>query len=259
MNTKILVAAHKKYWMPDNDNYLPIQVGKSLHPDLGYTGDNEGENISQKNPQFNELTAMYWAWKNLDADVIGLVHYRRYFVRKKKGKNITEKRENILSEKDILDCLQEVDMILPNPRNYYIESSYSHYAHAHNGADLDETRKIIQERFPIYIPAFDSAMKSSKAHMFNMFIMKREDFDAYCSWLFDILFELEKRIDISSYSDYEARVYGFISERLLDVWVNTNKKTYKELPVLFMEPQNWMKKGSNFLKRKFFHSKKEVG
>ncbi|KAF1297254.1 exopolysaccharide biosynthesis protein [Enterococcus sp. JM4C] len=257
MNTKILVATHKKYWMPEEKIYFPVQVGRKLHPDLGYTGDDEGENISEKNPHFNELTAMYWAWKNLDAEVVGLVHYRRYFVKRKKGRTLEKKRASLLSKNEILELLQEADMILPQPRNYYIESSYSHYAHAHNVNDLDETKRIIQEKFPTYIPAFEVAMSSSKAHMFNMFIMKRADFDAYSDWLFEILFELEKRIDISAYSSYEARVYGFISERLLDVWVMTNQKTYKELPVLFMEPQNWVKKGSSFLKRKFFRSTKK--
>ncbi|MGM0123819.1 hypothetical protein IGI37_001193 [Enterococcus sp. AZ194] len=254
MNIKVLVATHKEYWMPKEKHYLPIQVGKSLHPELGYIGDNEGENISPKNPYFNELTAVYWAWKNLDAEVVGLVHYRRYFIKSKKGRELSQKRESLLTEQEIESFLQEADMILPKPRNYYIESSYSHYAHAHNSNDLDETKNIIQERFPTYIPAFEKAMASSKAHMFNMFIMRRDDFDAYCEWLFEILFELEKRIDISAYSTYEARVYGFISERLLDVWVQTNQKTYKEVPVLFMEPQNWLKKGTSFLKRKFFSS-----
>lgn len=80
MNIKILVAAHKLCEMPKSDVYLPVQVGKALHPDLdlGYQPDNEGENISEKNPYYSELTAIYWAWKNLKADYIGLVHYRRY-------------------------------------------------------------------------------------------------------------------------------------------------------------------------------------
>lgn len=79
MDIKILVAAHKKYWMPDDSVYLPIQVGAALHSALGYVPDNTGYNISDKNPNYCELTALYWAWKNLECEYIGLCHYRRYF------------------------------------------------------------------------------------------------------------------------------------------------------------------------------------
>ena len=84
-----------------------------------------------------------------------------------------------------------------------------------------------------------------------MFIMKKELLDSYCQWLFDILFELEKRLDISDYSANDKRVFGFVSERLMDVWIGTNQVEYQEMPVIFMEKQNWVVKGGNFLKRKF--------
>ena len=83
MSIKIIVATHKKAKMPTQNSYLPIQVGASINPDLGYTKDNTGENISNKNPYYSELTGLYWAWKNLDSDYIGLVHYRRYFALRK--------------------------------------------------------------------------------------------------------------------------------------------------------------------------------
>ena len=69
MDTKILVAAHKKYWMPDDSVFLPIQVGAALHPALGYIPDNTGENISAKNPNYCELTALYWAGKIWTANI----------------------------------------------------------------------------------------------------------------------------------------------------------------------------------------------
>ena len=88
--------------------------------------------------------------------------------------------------------------------------------------------------------------------MFNMFLMRRDLFNRYMSWLFDILFEIEKRVDITDWSVYESRIYGFVSELLLDVWLERNQVSFKEQNVSFMEKQNWIKKGGAFLKRKMF-------
>ena len=99
MNIKILIAAHKQCKLPSDTIYLPVQVGKALHPDLtltGYQPDNEGENISNKNPYLCELTAIYWAWKNMKADYVGLVHYRRHLCLKRKNSSWN----SILTEKE---------------------------------------------------------------------------------------------------------------------------------------------------------------
>ena len=93
-------------------------------------------------------------------------------------------------------------------------------------------------------------MKRTSGHRFNMFIMKRELCDQYCAWLFDILFELEKRLDITDYNDNDRRVFGFVSERLLDVWLETNGIKYKDIPYIFLEKENWITKGAAFIKRK---------
>lgn len=251
MDIKILVAAHKKYWMPSDPCYLPLHVGREGKQDLGYTGDNTGDNISSKNPYFCELTGIYWAWKNLQADHIGLCHYRRYFAGKVHGSSLNAKQQAILSTADYEKLLQDCDCLLPTKRNYYIETVRSQYEHAHNKRDLDECEKIIAEKYPEYSAAFTKVMQQRRLHILNMFVMKWELFDAYCQFLFGALFELEKRIDISNYTQYEARVYGFIAERLLNVWIEKNQIKYKEIPVVFMEKINWLKKGGDFLKRKF--------
>ena len=150
------------------------------------------------------------------------------------------------------DLLNRSPLLLPRKRNYWIETGYSQYAHAHHEEDLIAVRSILAEQYPDAIAAFDSTLKSTKGHRFNMFVMRRDLLDAYCTWLFDILFELEKRLDISAYSDYDKRVFGFVAERLLDVWIETNHVPYRELPVLHMESQHWLKKGSSFLMRKFW-------
>ena len=253
MDIKIIVATHKLYRMPEDGIYVPVQAGAALKEPLPYRHDNDGENISEKNQNYCELTALYWAWKNLEAEYIGLCHYRRHF----KGHSGNDKWEQIMTGTDAEKLFKKAPVILPKKRNYYIETNYSQYVHAHHSEDLDTTRQILSEKYPEYVAAYDSSMKQTSGHRFNMMVMHRDLFDAYCTWLFDVLFELEARLDISDYSDYDARVFGFVSERLLDIWLETGKINYVEVPVVNMEDQHWMKKGSAFLKRKLTGGKNE--
>ena len=271
-DVKVIVATHKDYWMPNSSLYFPVQVGAALHPSLNerrndssdsnntvsdgnasrpnigtkYIPDNTGDNISDRNPNYCELTGLYWAWKNLKADYLGLAHYRRHFTIFKG----TNDRRDILNLDQARQMLANYDVLLPEKRNYLIETNYQQYIHAHHAEDLDETRRIIEEKYPDYTAVFDKVMKKTDGHRFNMFIMKKELADAYCTWLFDILFELEKRLDISDYSTNDKRVFGFVSERLLDVWIEKNGVKYKDIPYIFLEKQNWITKGLNFLLRK---------
>ena len=109
----------------------------------------------------------------------------------------------------------------------------SQYEHAHNKNDLAITEQIVAKLYPEYSEAFSKVMGRTKLHIFNMFVMKKEKFDEYCQWLFTILFELEKRIDISNYNQYESRVFGFISERLFNVWLEKQALNTKEIDVVF--------------------------
>ena len=255
-NVKIIVATHKEYQMPQDSLYLPLQVGAEGKKELGYEKDNNGDNISLKNPYFCELTGLYWAWKNLKSDYIGLVHYRRYFtLYNKKMKNEQEKFNKVLNMAETQKILENTDIILPKKRKYYIENLYDHYKHTMYIEPLDVTRNIIAEKYPNYLKEFDLLKKRTSAHMFNMFIMKKEILNDYCKWLFDILFELEKRIDESKYDSFHARFYGRISELLLDVYLNTNNLKYKEIRVIDMQNINWLKKGTSFLKAKFLGKK----
>ncbi|QLB15461.1 exopolysaccharide biosynthesis protein [Mannheimia granulomatis] len=255
--TTILVAAHKAYQFPENDIYIPIQVGKILATqDLGLLSDAEGENISDKNPTFCELTALYWAWQNgifEKNDYVGLVHYRRYF----KGEYPFLKNKYILSEKNIQEDLSQVDCLVPKKRKYYIETVYSHYKNAHYINDLDLAVSIIIEKNPEYLTACNTVLDGSSLHLFNMFIMRSELCGEYCEWLFSILFELEKRIDISSYSIYQKRVFGFVSERLFNIWIEHNHIKIKMIDVVNIENENFLLKAINLLKRKFLNNEEK--
>ena len=162
--------------MPKSDLYLPIHVGASGKDGIGFMRDDSGENISALNAGFCELTGLYWAWKNLDADFVGLVHYRRYFAGKESF-NINGKTKKILSESELDKLLKNTDIILPKKRNYYIETLYSHYSHTHYVEPLDETGKIIAEYYPAYSQEFERLKRRKSAHLFNMFVMKKEVLD----------------------------------------------------------------------------------
>jgi len=247
-DVKVIVASHKPYWMPRDPLYVPVHVGAEGKAALDerFTPDNTGDNISRKNANYCELTGLYWAWKNLDCEYLGLAHYRRQFT----ALRGTNDRRDVLTLDHASQLLDSADVLLPVKRNYWIETNYQQYIHAHHKEDLDTTREIISERYPEYLDTFDRVMKKTDGHRFNMFIMKRELADAYCEWLFDILFELEKRLDITEYSDNDKRVFGFVSERLLDVWIIKNGARCKDIPYIFLEKQNWITKIANFLKRK---------
>ena len=277
---KILSATHKRYSMPEDEMYIPLQVncyanGHFDEPRFQY--DDVGDNISAKNPYYCELTALYWGWKNLDCDYLGLVHYRRYLVGDKKparnGKDVREKErpegekarsEDVRADRklemvltgsqaqDLLDVLakQGIYVVLPVKRNYYIETLFSHYAHSHHETDLLVTSRVIFEFFPEYAEAFTEVMKRHRSHMFNMCIMRKDLLDAYCTWLFDVLGKVEERLDISWYTDFDKRVYGRLSELLLDVWLTRNDIMYHELPMTNLEGENWLRKIPRFIRRK---------
>lgn len=271
MSTKIIIAAHKQYRMPEDPVYLPVQVGAACNKDqdgnlldLGFAKDNTGDNISEKNPHFCELTGLYWAYKNLDADHLGLVHYRRYFGAE--GKQEKDLYRNILSGEEAEALLQKYRVLVPEKRNYYIETLYSHYAHTHYAEHLDETRNILEEQCPEYLPAFDKVMKQRSGYMFNMCIMDRSLMNAYCDWVFQVLFSLEERLkdEEAELSFYQGRFYGRVSEIIFNVWLQyqldqgvLSKTDIHELPCLYTEKVNWLKKGTAFLSAKFLHRRYE--
>ena len=248
----VLVITHKDYEFPTSACYRPIFVGKRANAlkNEGFYQDNSGINIAEKNSGFCELTGLYWAWKNgvfENNEYVGLVHYRRYFA----GKALDLKKKQIASESELLTILEKYDVILPRKRNYFIESIYSHYQHAHHVKDLNCTREIISELHPEYITSFDAIMQGRKIHIYNMFVMSSEKASEYCEWLFPILFELERRIDITQYDSYQKRVFGFIAERLFNVWLVYHQLTFCEIPVVNLEGEKLLKKAINLLKRKF--------
>ena len=254
---KILVACHKKCDVPSDSVYLPVHVGAEGKNSIGFTPDNTGDNISAKNPMYCELTGLYWAWKNLSCDYIGLVHYSRFFA--KRTKFGTADVNQALTGNDFREILSRHKIILPRRRKYYIETVYSHYAHTADGKHLDIAREVISEICPEYLPSFDKAMSKRWAHIFNMFVMPKSFADDYCAWLFPILEGVDERTDKSSLNDYQKRFVGMVSEMLFDVWIGRQIETGRiqpndiaEIPYVYTRKINWPKKVTSFLAAKFF-------
>lgn len=215
MAVKIFAMTHKEFDVPKDAMYIPLHVGhKQAKLDFGYRGDDTGDNISQLNCYYAELSGVYWVWKNYhDAEYVGICHYRR-FLTNEDGYVFTEKQyEEILQEYDIITTKQ-----LELPNSYH----YGFGAH-HKVETLDETGRIIHEKYPEYYEAFVDLVHKNKTYFGNIMVAKKQLFDEYASWLFDIFFELQNRIDLTFEDDYHKRVFGFISEFLLYVWVTVKQ------------------------------------
>ncbi len=279
MRAEIIVCTHKPYDMPADELYLPLQVGAALHEKIvdrtslrltGGTavgaflaGDDTGDNISDKNDSYCELTGLYWAWKNLDHDVLGLVHYRRHFTMK--GNAFIRrfgKLRSVLNRAELSDLLGRYDILVPKKRWYYIETLYSHYAHTLDGSHLSLARSIIARTHPGDLPYVDRVYRRRWGYMFNMMIMRREDVTAYCTWLFDILGKMEKQMrkdgKMEAMSSFEKRLFGRVSEILFNVWVlkrQAQGARIGEVKYLPMEDEPWLQKIPAFLAAKFFGKK----
>lgn len=236
---------HKPYQNVKSNIIMPIHVGKSLSDqDLGFQGDNRGDNISEKNPYFCELTATYWVWKNATADIVGLFHYRRFLNFMNNETKVHELSADFaqkygITADNIQNTLKEYDMLLPRKTKKTKISVYDYYCREHIGADMDLVLEIIKQKYPADYDVAERELKNnSQMYVGNMLIATKEVFDQYASFLFSILFEVEKRIQpaVLARDAYQQRVYGFLAERLTGVFVATHPDLkVKELPMLFVE------------------------
>lgn len=223
----MLVVTHKQTDIPIIDGYKPIVVGNGNVFFSEMYRDNTGDNISNKNANYCELTALYWAWKNLnDVEYIGLSHYRRFFM----TSLINHTKSGFLSAEKAVSLLNKYDVILPYPKGWF-DTTVEEWFLCTDGKTeaLDKLRMVIADLYPEYLNDYDRIMNGYMASYFNMFVMSKEGLNNYCEWLFSILFQLEGQIDLSEYTPLQARIYGFLSERLLNVWVQHNNLKIKYL------------------------------
>lgn len=221
------VITHKKFNYNLPQNYKPLLVGANKNPNpKNYLTDNTGDNISDKNKSFCELTGLYWIWKNTSDKNVGLSHYRRFFSKFHYRKYLdlavllTGKVQPV--NESMLDKeLSTADWIISQPERSGNGTIGENFAKYHHIKDLKITRQILQQKYPKFVKAFDETMSMERGSFYNMFYTTRENLSDYCEWLFDILFEVEQKVDISSYNKYQQRLFGFLSERLLNVYLHS--------------------------------------
>ena len=223
MNLRIYAMTHKAFEVPTDPMYQPLHVGHANAVDLGYPGDDTGENISHLNCYYSELTGFYWLWKNCkDVDYIGTCHYRRFLI---------NEQEKVLTKAEYQELLQRYDLVTTKRvilnNSYHFGFSANHNIHA-----LDTAGEVIRDLYPEYYEAYITLVHQNETYFGNMIVTSKVLFDEYCQWLFSIFAEVEKRIDLDTDEDaYHKRVLGFISEFLLLVWVRVKGLSVYECKV----------------------------
>lgn len=222
---KIYVAMHKKIDLGfKSDLYEPLLVGSYNKKDKDILRDDKGENISSKNENYCELTGVYWIWKNSKEDIVGLCHYRRFLSKR----FFSSKSKYYLTEEEINELFNKgYNMILPK-KHLYLKSIQNSLNIAPNVADMEVVKDSIKKLYPEYMEAYDKYMNGNSSYLCNVMITKKEIFDEYSEWLFKILYDVEENMDKETYihDSYRKRMFGFLSERLLNVWIIYNKNKF---------------------------------
>lgn len=202
---KILVACHKPASVYQDEVYTPIQVGKALHPDvnLGYMTDATGDNISKENAFYCELTAIYWAWKNLDCEYVGLQHYRRYF-------------DFIFNNDNVDEMFCDCDVVLGKPLHLG-QSVFDFWKGQLVPEDVHVALKLLESMYPDDYAKGYKFFANTLFYPCNMFVCRKQVMDKFAAWEFPYLKKLKEVIRLSDYSR-ERRFLGFIGEGLLPLY-----------------------------------------
>ncbi len=206
----------------------PIFVGNGNNLQH-YLSDNTKDNISNKNKNYCELTALYWIWKNdKESKYVSIEHYRRFFM---DSESIIPK---VIPKEEILSLLKDGKIVVPRKQKWAMTVG-EHYRNNHSTQDFYNVFKIIKNIFPEYVKDFNYIMSGYETYLCNMVASSKDIFDRYCEWLFTILFKLEKMTDLTNRTPYQQRAYGFMSERLFNVWLhhNINKDNIVQLPIYY--------------------------
>ena len=258
MELENYVITHKSTFIPANDYLTPIQVGSCHHDHInGYLHDDEGDNISELNKDYCELTGMYWIWKNRNrgVDYVGISHYRRYlclnpdyahkfFTHWKRYYIINSLTSMIFSELgyhrvNVEKILDSVDIVIPECSNCTergMKNFYELYINTKRQDLLDHILDYMIERYPEYKEASELVRNSTKGYHCNIFIMKADIYDNYCEWIFSILDHVYKEYRQGKIDSKESRFIGYYAEYLSGIFFvkcQLDGKKVVEYPAVF--------------------------
>lgn len=229
---KIYVAAHKLFEQPQDEGYVAIQTGRAFREPLdGMLGDDTGLNISRLSDHFNEISALYWLRHNDDSPYVGLAHYRRFLAPRDIASEVGEHR--IASSRDFSEFNEGIDVVVVEPHKFCLpdstipETIEAQYIRCHQHFDLSRMRAALREVSPASGEAFEFVMRNTIFVPCSIFVARRKVIEAYVDWLFAVLMRLERMIPYHRYDSYQRRVFGFIAERMFNVWLTENAPTVK--------------------------------
>lgn len=239
----IYVAAHKKPSLSLPSGYRYIQVNAKKNGEWqGFLHDDEGDQISEKNASYSELTALYSLWKNDHSRIKGLVHYRRFFTNcselslrtvRETAMDPADLKKRILTKEKILEVFAgDTDAILALPLSVFPLTVYEDLCTNCEQEDIAALMDLIRAEYPAYYPDLLSVLTSSSCCYYNMLIARASVFDAYCAWLFEILGRVEERTDVSGYDRQRKRLYGYLAEILLNVYVKHQRLRVQHFQVV---------------------------
>jgi len=217
------IVTHKEAEIQEDDFYRGLCVGKYRAD--GMLSERDGENIAMYNDRINELTGLYWIWKNTTEDLVGMCHYRRFF----------QDGEQRAGEEKILEALSNADIILSD--YVYLPWTVRQNIVQIEGHDLDAAayrsfEQGIREHQPNYVDAFDKVLNGRFFHVCNMFVTRREILNEFCEWLFSFILEATDRVNVGNGDYFQRRLCGYYGETMWSVWMQKQNYKVKTMPIL---------------------------
>jgi hypothetical protein len=241
---KIYQTFHKDHVHNAQAEWLrPVGVGGYTHE--GFESDAQGDNIAALNPAYCELTVQYWAWKNTRSDYVGLCHYRRLMNFVVDQSWLAAGNSSVAPDQAMVDYLtspaqlQRLQALLTQydvvvPRQVRTVPSIEHqYLACVERAPWEAFLRVLRLVYSRHRGVEDYFRLAPQAPMWNMFVMRRDLFEAYCEELFLVLDAVYEQIGVP-YDTYQNRYPGFLGERFLGFWLHLNRPRTCEVPMLHL-------------------------
>ena len=257
---RLYIATQKPLDVSAIENYVPLTVGKAENGDE--FNDATGDSIFERNRFYCELTGHYWIWKNdRQSDIVGLMQYRRFLwlnraprmICRKEFASLADCRE-LLDTRQLSTLLDNHDIILPRPYAFSRDTLETQFCRFHRRENFALLLDAIRKTHPEFLKSVEETFNRRTAYLANLLIARKETFDEYSRKLFDVLFEVERQIDLNNQN---ARMLGYMGERFLNLYVDHNRLRVKEVPLIFISNAEKLETSRidlRYIKRRYFPS-----